>query len=112
MTLVFYMFWRQYESYKVSKMEQDVLSVWAGLGPFKSGVESANAVKSAHISIYGLEIPSELQEGFIGHQAAYDLDPDGWEDIRQKYLTGNDKIKFYIMKAKAQESLRYFSKYL
>jgi hypothetical protein len=62
----------------------DVFPVWANLGPFQNGEESAFAFRAAYEAVKGLEsaVQAEMGGVFEEHKAAFDLNAEGWEQIR------------------------------
>jgi hypothetical protein len=72
-------------SLKLAKsVVSDVFPVWANLGPFQNGEESAFAFRAAYEAVKGLEsaVQAEMGGVFEKHKAAFDLDAEGWEQTR------------------------------
>lgn len=75
---------------------RQVFPVWAALGPFESGKQSATAMRHAALAVLGNEGAELMAEAFIQHIAAYDSRPTDWEQTRQQAARslGPDNKKF------------------
>ena len=69
-----------------SNIAREVLAVWAVKGPFKSGEQSAAAMRYAHIDVLGPEGAESFVETIAKHAVAFDNEPDEWEQVRHEYL--------------------------
>lgn len=56
---------------KASVMAKDLFPVWAALGPFKNGTDSAVALGYAYLVVQGVNSTMEAFESFKGHVVAY-----------------------------------------
>ncbi len=68
-----------------------IFSFWAAMGPFKSGQDSANAMRAAHQAILGPRKASKVEEGLSKHAAAFDSNPKFWEQTRKETLQNSDQ---------------------
>ena len=71
-----------------SDMAKQVFPVWAAQGPFDSGVQSAAAMRNAYLAVFGANQTEEMADAIEGHEAAYDADPETWEETRRTALKG------------------------
>jgi hypothetical protein len=79
--------WIKSRALKIASENAKVLfPVWAIQGPFKSGEQSGNALLYAHMAISGPELPEKTLEAARLHSAAYDDDPETWEENRNDAL--------------------------
>ena len=77
-----YQFWNKQKS-KAPDVFAKINAVWAVQGPFKNGAASAEAMRYAAKGVGG----ADSFYGFIDkHAAAYDSNPDRWEQIRKSSL--------------------------
>jgi len=72
---------------EVGEVVQEVYPVWAALGPFDSGVESARAMRYAFAAVIGpVEAMQMLgEEPFVKHAQSFDSSSE-WETLRQGLL--------------------------
>ncbi len=61
-----------------------MLPVWAALGPFKSGKDSASALNYAYMAIMGPEEAEKISQEVSLHAVAYKSNPEKWEKVRQE----------------------------
>ena len=81
----------------VSAVFHRVMSIWAALGPFRSGWESAEAMKCAWIAVLGsVGEPNLLDK----HADSYDAHPHLWESIRAEKLKATTPDPHHFAKAK------------
>lgn len=65
---------------------QVVLAVWARQGPFRSGEDSAAAMRRAYLAVFGSEQAEQMgmSKALSGHVETYDADPETCERNRQQ----------------------------
>ncbi len=81
----------------VSAIFDRVMSIWAALGPFRNGWESAEALKCAWIAVLGaVGQPNLLDQ----HADSYDAHPRRWESIRAENLKATTPDPHHLAKAK------------
>jgi hypothetical protein len=87
----------------VERILVEVNAVWAIQGPFKSGEESARAMKIATIAVRGAESINvkPTAEALAKHAAFFDSQTQSWESLRQDYLPFAQGKKFDENFAKA-----------
>ena len=81
--------WRWYRSRifeQAGDLARQVFPVWAAQGPFDSGAQSAAAMRCAYVAVFGAEEAKRMKiaEVCAQHPAAYDSNPEAWEQTRQK----------------------------
>jgi hypothetical protein len=60
---------------------KDVFAVWAAAGPFSSGDESGNALRTSFITARGQDFASENFHSILGHIESFTLNPASWEKL-------------------------------
>lgn len=79
--------WIKSRAFRIaSENAKELFPVWAIQGPFNSGEQSGNALLYAHMAISGPELPEGTLEAVRQHAAAYDDDPETWEENRNDAL--------------------------
>ena len=73
---------------QASDLAKQIFPVWAALGPFNSGAESAAAMRNAYLAVFGANQTEEMADAIEGHETAYDADPETWEETRRTALKG------------------------
>ena len=81
----------------VSAVFHQVMSIWAALGPFRNGFESAEAMKCAWIAVLGSVSEPRL---LIKHADSFDAHPRQWESIRAEILEATTTDPHHFTKAK------------
>lgn len=81
---------------RAGQFTSEIYAVWAAQGPFENGETSASAMRYAHAAVRGLESLQEtgLAEALSKHALAYDEDPQRWESLRKRSLSGASGQKF------------------
>lgn len=81
---------------RAGQLTSEMYAVWAAQGPFENGGSSAIAMRYAHAAVRGPESIKDVgeAEAFTKHAAAYNADPQCWESLRQKSLSGANGQKF------------------
>ena len=77
-----------------------IYPIWAALGPFNSGLESSRALKAAYIVKESSSEAERINHMFIGHQTAYEEDPDHWEEARLNWLSESVDLESKVTLAK------------
>jgi len=85
--IAFYSY-KRFTTNRAAQLTTEIYAVWAAQGPFKSGDESAKAMKYAHAAVRGIETIDEpiIIEAIQKHSEAYNANPKRWESIRQEAL--------------------------
>ena len=65
---------------RAGQLTSEIYAVWAAQGPFKSGEDSAKAMKYAHAAVRGIETTNEpiFVEARQKHSEAYNANPKRW----------------------------------
>lgn len=79
--------WNRYSKQIPNELAGQTLKVWAALGPYKSGVESARALRAAYQAVLGSDVHVSIERALKEHSKQFDEDPDKWEGIRCKSPT-------------------------
>lgn len=97
--------WRRKRAFtKASGMAKSVFPVWAALGPFDSGKQSAAAMRYAFMACE-LEIDERTLNG---HELAYDRNPEEWEQNRLKATEHrSEDTEFYVTVARSFEAAEF-----
>ena len=83
-----------------SDWAKETFPVWAALGPFKNGTESAIALGYAFLVVRGIEFSAKSAKALKHHVEVYDADPDTWEENRQLALQNSTyDVSTYVEKA-------------
>ena len=77
-----------------------VFPIWAALGPFKSGLESSQALKAAYSVVMSSSEAESSNHMFIEHQISYEEDPDHWEEARLNFLSDSVDLEPQVTSAK------------
>ena len=108
--------WQWYRSHifkRASGLARRVFPVWAAQGPFNSGEESASAMRHAYLAVFGAEEAEKMgMAGAISkHAAAYDSDPEAWEQNRQEAIrSSNSETEEYVTIAKGLAAMDSLNK--
>ncbi len=94
---VAWLVYRARTSRGVSAVFDQVMSIWAALGPFRNGFESAEAMKCAWIAVLGSVGESRLLDK---HADSFDAHPHRWESIRAEVLKATTTDPHHFAKAK------------
>lgn len=88
--------WQRQMMIQAGRILIDVNAVWAVQGPFKNGEESAKAMRYAIEAVRGPESIKDpaTAEAILKHAASFDAQPQRWELLRQKCLSGASGKKF------------------
>jgi hypothetical protein len=103
---------RKWKSNRADRLARGVANqvfpVWAAQGPFKSGAQSAAAMRNAYLAVLGPGEAEAMAEAIAGHALVYDRDPAEWEKTRQDAAraAGPETAKFVerIMVARQDEA--------
>lgn len=74
---------RSWTRNSASNMARQVFPVWAAQGPFRSGAESAAAMRKAWLAVFGPEQTGKMADAIKQHETAYDEHPETWEKTRR-----------------------------
>jgi len=86
---------------KAGGMAQAIFPVWAELGPFDSGKNSAVAMRYAFLAC-GVDLD---EEALNTHQIAYDQNPERWEENRRLAKERYDEeMEYYVTVARCIEA--------
>jgi hypothetical protein len=81
----------------ISAVFDHIMSIWAALGPFINGWESAEALRCAWIAVLGsVGEPNLLNQ----HADSYNAHPLRWESIRVEKLKATTPNPHHFAKAK------------
>jgi hypothetical protein len=78
-------FYKKHVNQQAEKMVRRGFAIWARLGPFKCGADSAKAMEYASAAVmknFEKSSPIDVK----GHSMAFDKAPDRWEEVRQLAL--------------------------
>lgn len=85
-----YQYWNKKNISQAGEAFDKINAVWAVQGPFKNGIESAQALRYATKAVGA---PDAFYNAIDKHAVAYDSHPDRWEEIRKnslKYANGQE----------------------
>ena len=99
--VVFWWWRRKRVITKAAGMAKSVFPVWAALGPFDSGKNSAVAMRYAFLAC-GIDFD---EEALNRHQIAYDRNPEGWEENRRMAIEHrSEETELYVTVARSIEA--------
>lgn len=108
--------WQWYRSHifkRASGLARRVFPVWAAQGPFDTGEESAATMRYAYLAVFGAEEAEKMgMAGAISkHAAAYDSDPEAWEQNRQEAIqSANSETEEFVTIAKGLAAMDSLNK--
>jgi hypothetical protein len=84
--IIFKLFYKKHVNQQAEELVKRVYAIWARLGPFKCGADSAKAMEYASVAViknFEKSSPIDVK----GHSMAFDNSPDRWEEVRQLALS-------------------------
>jgi hypothetical protein len=83
--VIFKIFYKKHVNQEAEELVGRVYAIWARLGPFNNGADSAKAMEYASAAVMkNFEESSPID--VKGHSISFDKAPDRWEEVRQHYL--------------------------
>ena len=88
--------WKRHIKNNTQNILIKVMPVWASLGPFSNGTESALAMNASYIAVLGSKESEEKADVIESHEDSFNKEPAEWERVRRISKRASREINDFI----------------